>query len=228
MEEVLNFLKELSLNNNKEWFDRNKKEYLRVKEYIELFTQNLLNGISEFDEPAKYLTPKDCTYRIYRDTRFSQDKTPYKNHIGIFINPPYGKKSFRMGYYLHIEPGNCMIGVGNVCLPPIMITEIRKSIKDNIEEYLEIIDNPDFKQIFKKIGENPVKTAPKGFSKEWKYIDLVKPKDYYCSHNLTDREVVSKNFLNKSVKLFKIGKPFMDFINYTVDELDNPEGNLHF
>ena len=221
MEEVLNFLKELSLNNNKQWFDENKERFIRVKEFIESFTQNLLNGIAGFDETAKYLNPKDCTYRIYRDTRFSQDKTPYKTHIGIFINPPYGKKSYRMGYYLHLEPGECMIGVGNVCLPSAFITEIRQSIKDNIEEYLEIIENPEFKMTYKKIGENPVKTAPKGFSKDWEYIDLVRPKDYYCSHKLTDREGASKNFLNKAIKIFKTGKPFMDFVNYTIDELDN-------
>ena len=197
MEEVLNFLTELRKNNNKEWFERNKNRYLKVKEHIESFTQNLLNSIFEFDEPTKFLTPKDCTYRIYRDTRFSQDKSPYKTHIGIFINPPFGKKSYRMGYYLHLEPGNCMIGVGNVCLPPVLITGIRKSIKENIEEYLEIIENPEFHKIYKKIGENPVKTAPKGFSKDWEYINLVKPKDYYCSHMITDREVVSKNFIKK-------------------------------
>lgn len=220
MEEILKFLKELSLNNNKEWFDANKGRYLRVKETIESFTTELLNGISEFDEPTKYLTPKDCTYRIYRDTRFSQDKTPYKTHIGIFINPPFGKKSYRMGYYLHIEPASSMIGVGNVCLRPNMITGIRKSIKDNIEEYLGIIENPEFKKIYKKVGENPVKTAPKGFSKDWEHIDLVRPKDFYTSHEVTDKEIVSRNFLKKTIDMFKVGKPFMDFINFTIDEFD--------
>lgn len=220
MEDVLDFLNELTINNNKDWFDSNKERYLRVKEYIESFTQNLLSGISEFDGAAKYLTPKDCTYRIYRDTRFSQDKSPYKTHIGIFINPPYGKKSNRMGYYLHLQPKNCMIGVGNVCLPPVMINGIRKSIKDNIEEYLDIINTPDFKKVYKKIGENPVKTAPKGFSKDWEYIDLVKPRDYYCSHGLTEKEVMSNNFLKKALLIFKTGKPFMDFINYTIDEVE--------
>lgn len=228
MEEVLKFLEELSHNNNKEWFDLNKERYIRIKEYIESFTLELINGICEFDDSAKYLAPKDCTYRIYRDTRFSQDKTPYKTHIGIFINPPMGKKSYRMGYYLHIEPGSCKIGVGNICLPPPMITGIRKSIKDNIEEYLGIIENPEFKKIYKKIGENPVKTAPKGFSKDWEYIELVKPKDYYTSHSLKDREVVSKNFLKKALGIFKTGKPFMDFINYTVDQLDESESKLYF
>lgn len=217
MEEVLDFLKQLSLDNNREWFEKNKNRYLSVKGYIENFAQELLNGISVFDD-SKYLTPKDCTYRIYRDTRFSMDKTPYKTHIGIFINPPYGKKSFRMGYYLHIEPDNCSIGVGNVCLPPKLITDIRESIRDNIDEYLEIIENPAFKKYFKTIGENHVKTAPKGFSKDWEHIDLVRPKDYYASYALKTQEVVKKNFHKKAIEIFKTGKPWMDFINFTIDD----------
>ena len=219
MKEVLNFLKELSLNNNREWFEANKSRYLEVKDFTENFTQKLINGISDFDDGAKYLTPKDCTYRIYRDTRFSSDKTPYKTHIGIFINPPYGKKSFRMGYYLHLEPDNCSIGVGNVCLPPKLITAIRESIRDNIDEYLEIIENPEFNKYFKKVGENPVATAPKGFSKTWEYIDLVRPKDYYTSYSLKSREVLAKNFPDKILEIFSIGKPFMDFINFTINEI---------
>ena len=226
MEEVLYFLKELRLNNDRGWFDKNKEKYLRVKNYIEEFTEGLINEISQFDSTAKYLTSKDCNYRIYRDTRFSQDKTPYKTHIGIFINPPFGKKSYRMGYYLHLEPDNCSIGVGNVCLPADLIKSIRISIKDNIEEYVGIIDNPEFKKWFKKIGENPVKTAPKGFSKDWEYIELVKPKDYYVSHALKHKEVESKNFLKKASGIFKTGKPFMDFINFTVDEWNENNSNV--
>lgn len=218
MEEVLSFLKELSPNNNREWFEANKSRYFGIKEYVENFTQQLLNGIGEFDQEAKYLTPKDCTYRIYRDTRFSIDKTPYKTHIGIFINPPYGKKSFRMGYYLHLEPGNCHLGVGNVCLPSKLITGIRESIRDNIEEYLSIIENEEFKKFFKKVGENPVKTAPKGFSKDWEYINLVRPKDYYTSYSLNPKDVFSGKFSQRAVEIFKIGKPLIDFINFTIEE----------
>lgn len=220
MEELLDFLKDLSANNNREWFEKNRERYLKVNAHKEELAQELLNGITVFDPDAKFLTPKDCTYRIYRDIRFSTDKTPYKTHIGIFINPPQGKKSLRMGYYLHLEPENCSIGVGNVCLPPKLINEIRLSIRDNIEEYLEIINDSEFKKYFKSIGENPVKTAPKGFSKDWEYIDLVRPKDYYISHNLTHKEVVSKNFIDKVLKIFKTGKPFADFINYTVDDFE--------
>ena len=228
MEETLRFLLDLSQNNNKDWFDLNKERYIKIKSDIEEFTQMLLNEICDFDPNAGYLTPKDCTYRIYRDIRFSQDKTPYKTHIGVFINPPYGKKSYRMGYYLHLEPGNCAIGVGNVCLPSKLINEIRKSIKDNIEEYLGVIENPEFKKWFKKVGDNPVKSAPKGFSKDWEYIELVKPKDYYTSHELKDKEVCSRNFMQKAVSIFKAGKPFMDFINYTVDDFIENDEKLHF
>ena len=226
MKEVINFLKELGLNNNREWLENNKAKYVEVRNYIESFAQNLINGISEFDPEARYLTPKDCTYRIYRDTRFSQDKTPYKTHIGIFINPPYGKKSYRMGYYLHLEPDHCSIGVGNICLPSSLISDIRKSIKDNIEEYVGIINNPEFKNLFNKVGENPVKTAPKGFSKDWEYIDLVKPKDYYASHKLKNKEVESKNFLNEALRIFKTGKPLMEFINFTINEFDGTGDKL--
>ena len=218
MEEVLNFLKDLRDNNNRDWFLEHKERYLYIKNKIDALTQDLINGISKFDDGAKYLSPADCNYRIYRDTRFSEDKTPYKTHIGIFINPPYGKKSFRMGYYLHLEPGECSIGVGNVCLPSNLIRRIRISIKDNIEEYLEIIENQNFKKYFPKVGENPVKTAPKGFSKDWKHIELVKPKDYYVSRSLKDREIIAMNFTDKVLGIFKVGKPFMDFINFSVDE----------
>ncbi|MCH5229682.1 MAG: DUF2461 domain-containing protein [Muribaculaceae bacterium] len=224
MEEVFNFLRELNLNNNKIWFDKNKERYQKIRVFIESFTQELINGISEFDSKAKYLSPKECTYRIYRDIRFSQDKTPYKTHIGIFINPPFGKKSFRMGYYLHLEPDNSSIGVGNIDLPPVYINAIRQSIKENIEEYLEIIEKSEFKRYFKKIGENPVKTAPKGFSKDWKYIELVKPKDFYTSHTLKEKELLAQNFHKKAVDIFKSGFPFMNFINYTIDEIGDSKG----
>ena len=218
MEKVLNFLKDLSLNNNKEWFDAHKGEYMVVKDYITTFTQSLLNAVSTFDPEARYLTPSQCTYRIYRDTRFSADKTPYKDHIGIFINPPQGKKSYRMGYYLHLQPGACEIGAGNVCLPSKLITDIRTSIRDNIDEYLAIIRKPEFKRLFPSIGFNCVKTAPKGFSKDWEYIELVKPRDFYVSHTLKDKEVTAKNFTEKAAEIFEVTKPFCDFLNYTIDD----------
>lgn len=218
MKEIITFLKSLAANNDREWFNAHKPEYLRVKKKAEALAQNLINEVAKFDSEAAYLSVADCTYRIYRDTRFSTDKTPYKTHIGIFINPPMGKKSNRMGYYLHIEPGNCFVAVGTVCLPSKTVTAIRQSIYDNIEEYLDIINEPAFHAAYPEIGENPVKTAPKGIPRDWEYVALVRPRDFVATHYLTEKEMASPHLPEKAGELFRIAKPFNDFINFTIDE----------
>ncbi|MDE6227611.1 MAG: DUF2461 domain-containing protein, partial [Muribaculaceae bacterium] len=101
MNEILAFLWELAANNNRDWFNENKETYQEVKRMVDSITQDLINRISKFEPQASMLSVSDCTYRIYRDVRFSTDKSPYKTHIGIFINPPFGKKSLRSGFYLH-------------------------------------------------------------------------------------------------------------------------------
>lgn len=218
MKEILDFLKELRVNNNREWFAAHKEDYLKVKEKAEALTTQLIAGVASFDPDAAMLSAADCTYRIYRDTRFSQDKTPYKTHIGIFINPPYGKKSNRMGYYLHLEPGNCFVAAGTVCLPPKTVSAIRQSIYDNVEEYLEIINAPAFKEAYPVVGENCLKTAPKGIPRDWEHIELVRPKDFVTSHDLSLHEVCAKDMPAKVTELFRVAKPFNDFINFTIDE----------
>lgn len=218
MKETLEFLKKLARNNNREWFNGHKEDYLRVKAKIEGLTERLIAVVASFEPEAACLTPADCTYRIYRDTRFSQDKTPYKTHIGIFINPPYGKKSNRMGYYLHIEPGGCFVAAGTVCLPSKVVTAIRRSIFDNVEEYAAIVNGAEFRRIYPVVGENPVKTAPKGFPKDWPYLDLVRPRDFCASHTLTEEEVLSADLAELAGELFRVAKPFNDFINYAIDE----------
>lgn len=220
MKEIISFLKKLAKNNDRDWFNANKSEYLKVKAKVDTLAQLLINEVAAFDSEAAYLSVADCTYRIYRDTRFSSDKTPYKTHIGIFINPPYGKKSNRMGYYLHIEPDNCFVAVGTVCLPSKTVTAIRQSIYDNVDEYLEIINNPEFKEAYPEIGENPVKTAPKGIPRDWEYLPLVRPRDFVATHYLSEKEISSSDLPQKAGALFRIAKPFNDFINYTIDECE--------
>lgn len=203
MKEILKFLKELNRNNNREWFEAHKCDYLKIKAKVEDLAQRLINEVAKFDPEAAYLAPSDCTYRIYRDTRFSQDKTPYKNHIGIFVNPPYGKKVNRMGYYLHLEPGNSLLAAGTVCLPSKTVTAIRKSIFDNVEEYLAIVESPGFKEVYPEVGENCLKTAPKGFPKDWEYLPLVRPRDYVASHMLSDAELCESGFIEKAGRLLQ-------------------------
>ena len=219
MKETLDFLRKLARNNNREWFGEHKEEYLRIKGKTVELAECLIAAVASFEPEAACLTAADCTYRIYRDTRFSQDKTPYKTHFGIFINPPYGKKSNRMGYYLHIEPGNSFVAAGTVCLPSKVVTAIRRSIFDNVEEYSGIVNSGEFREAYPVVGENAVKTAPKGFPKDWPYLDLVRPRDFCASHPLSDRELLAADLPARVGKLFRVAKPFNDFINYAIDEV---------
>lgn len=214
---LLSFLTDLKKNNNREWFVANKDLFQQARGATTEMASRLLNEISIFEPEAINLSPSDCTYRIYRDIRFSIDKSPYKTHIGIFINPPSGKKSLRMGYYLHIEPGNCFLAAGNIGYPTRLLTMIRQDIYDNIDEYLGIINKPEFKRYFPIVGEDSLKTSPKGFPSDWEHIDLLRPKTFLVSYRIADKEIMNRNFIMKAAEIFRISKPFNDFINYSVD-----------
>lgn len=219
MEDILNFLRSLRAHNDRDWFNANKDWYQRVKKHVESLAYDLIAVVAEGDQSASGLTAADCTYRIYRDTRFSSDKTPYKTHIGIFINPPAGKKSMRCGYYLHIEPDNCFVAAGTVCLPSPLVREIRRSIYDEIDEYRSIVESDEFRAQYHTIGENMLKTAPKGFPKDWEYIDYVRPKDFCCSSKQLSEEFMLRPDLPEALRpAIRQARRFNDFINYTIDE----------
>lgn len=218
MKEIYDFLKRLRENNNREWFNAHKDEYLTVKSMVEDFTIRMIARIAEFDPEAARLTPADCTYRIYRDTRFSHDKTPYKTHIGVVVCPGGTKKSYRSCYYVHFEPGDSFIAGGCWCPPAPLLKEIRQSIYDNIEEYLEIINEPEFKRLYGVPGSEPLKTAPKGFPKDWEYIDLLKPREYTVMHRMTETAMCSKDAVETIGRDFEVMKPYNDFINFIFEE----------
>ncbi len=203
-------------NNNREWFAANKPLYLEVKSEIEELTARLIASLAQIDPQAARLQPSDCLYRIYRDTRFSPDKTPYKNHIGIFINPPGGKKALTAGYYVHFEPENSFISGGTVCLPSPIIKRIRQDIYDNIEEYLGIVESPEFKKYFSSVGENLLKTAPKGFPKDWPYVAYLRPRDFCVTHQVPDSFMTAKEMPEKVLPIFRQIKRFNDFMNYSI------------
>lgn len=221
MKEILGFLKELKRNNNREWFAANKDRYERVKERVGALTSELLLQLSEIEPDASRLTTADCTYRIYRDTRFSLDKTPYKTHIGIFMNPPRGKKSLRCGYYLHIEPGNCFFAAGTIGHPSDVLKALRRSIYDEIDEYRSIVEDPDFKQYFTEIGFDLLKTAPKGIDRDWPYIDYVRPRNFTASAPLKESQLIGKSFSPLMGELMRQAKRFNDFMNFTIDDFDS-------
>lgn len=221
MKEIIDFLKDLAANNNRDWFSTNKERYLMVRESIEALASLMIAAVAEVDPEAGHLTVADCTYRIYRDTRFSPDKTPYKTHIGIFVNPPYGKKGLTGGYYLHIEPGNCMFAAGNICHPAPVLKAIRKAIFDNIDEYISIVEDKAFKKIFPTVGENPLKTAPKGFPKDWEHINYIRPKDYIACKFLNEEDISDKNIIDTLRPVIKQAARYNNFLNFTIEDFCN-------
>lgn len=216
---IISFLRSLRRHNDRVWFNENKERYLAVKAEVERLAERLIAGVAEFDPDAARLRPSDCLYRIYRDTRFSADKTPYKTHIGIYICPPYGKKSLRCGYYLHLEPDECLVAGGAWCPESNILKAIRQDIFDNVEEYLEITESPEFTKYYSRVGDNLLKTAPKGFPKDWEHIDLLKPRDYTAFSMLSAEDLEADDFVERVLERMKAVKPLNDFMNYTIDEI---------
>lgn len=216
---IFQFLKDLSANNNREWFNEHKEDYKRAQLEFEILVTAIIERIATFDESVKGIQAKDCTYRIYRDTRFSLDKTPYKIHFGAYINAK-GKKSDHCGYYVHLENGNCMLAGGSLCMDSNILKAVRQSVYDNIDEFRSIVEDPKFRQYFPVIGESHLKTAPKGFPKDFKYMDYLKCKEYTCTHYVSDEVFLATDFLDTMEKVFRQLKRFADFTNFTIDDYE--------
>ena len=144
---ILKFLRQVMANNNREWFQEHKKDYEAVRAEFERGVQQAIERIMTFDQEIAHVQVKDCTYRFYRDTRFSADKSPYKNHLGAYINAK-GKKALRGGYYLHLEPGHCLLAVGNYWLPTNILTSCRNEIMGNAAEWLRCVESDEFLKYF--------------------------------------------------------------------------------
>ena len=144
---ILKFLRQVMANNNREWFQEHKKEYEAVRAEFERGVQQAIERVRTFDPEIANVQVKDCTYRFYRDTRFSTDKSPYKNHLGAYINAK-SKKALRGGYYIHLEPDHCLLAVGNYWLPTNILTACRNEMMANTDQWLKCIENKDFIKFF--------------------------------------------------------------------------------
>jgi uncharacterized protein (TIGR02453 family) len=220
IKDILEFLNELKSNNNREWFAENKDWYDHVKSYFEQICGNLIAEISKFDEDIKHVEVKDCIFRIYRDIRFSHDKTPYKTHFGVYIASDGGRKSKRAGYYLHLDPTGCFVGIGVWCPGPELLKALRQSVYDNIDELNEIRSNPDFERYFSTffVGDK-LKTVPRGFPKDFPDAELLKLKNYLVDYNMDESLLSSDDFVQRVAEILKQAYPFNQFLNYTVDEI---------
>jgi len=217
MLQVIQFLNELSENNNREWFQKNKKWYDESREKVLFLTEVVINEIRKFDSEVPLLEPKDCLFRIFRDVRFSNDKRPYKTNFGSFIAKG-GRKSMYAGYYFHIEPSGSFVG-GGIYMPAAEpLKAIRQYIAENGEEFLSLINSKNFKKVYPEMMDDKLKTAPKGYSPDHEFINLLRYKSFAFSSQFDKSQILADNYIEKLVHSFKTLQPVNRFLN---DALEN-------
>ncbi len=216
---TIDFLKQITKNNRKEWFDANKNKYLAAKGNVDSFVDDVIKSFSLFDKSLANLKAKDCVFRIYRDVRFAKDKRPYKNNMGASINKG-GKKAETAGYYLHLEPGKSMIAGGRWMPSSDHLKKIRQEIDYNGKKLHKILSDKNFKKQFGSLDssdEYKLARPPKGYDKDHKDVELLKLTSYLVWHEFSDKDVLSKNFLKTLTTTAKAMKPLLDFLNTAVD-----------
>ncbi|WP_282135872.1 DUF2461 domain-containing protein [Seonamhaeicola maritimus] len=205
---ALDFFKKLEKNNNRDWFNERKKEFKSIEADVKGVYNSIFETLNTHDEIDKMKM-----FRIYRDVRFSKNKLPYKTHFGGSFHRT--KPKLRGGYYLHLQPNNeSFIATGFWEPAPADLLRIRKEFEMDDSEIREILANKKFNSIWGDtfVGDE-VKTAPKGFSKEHKAIDLIKKKQYIFIKKFTDKEVLSAGFIDDVNASFKAIRPYFDYMS---------------
>lgn len=220
MKEVIEFLIQLAANNNRPWFQQHKEQYQQAKNCFDAFVEELIAEVRAFDPSIGPLTVADCTYRIYRDTRFSPDKTPYKTHFGAFIAPG-GKKSPFAGYYLQIGadnspcfPGGNMIATGDYMTDPKVLKIIREDmVLDSGEAFAEALKKArgfelDFSQSLKRV--------PPGLPADAPFSLWLKLKNYCLVKSFDHEFALRPDFARAAARQFKTTKPLLDLVNRAI------------
>ena len=212
---TLKFLKDLKQNNNRDWFQANKPRFETAKKEFEAFIDNLLSEIAKFDPSIGHHTAKDCVFRIYRDVRFSKDKSPYKTHFGAHITAAAKKSEIhsRAGYYIHIGPGESMLAGGAYLPQGPWLKGIRNEIAQNASALKKILNSKSFQDYFGTMEGEQLKTAPRDYPKDHPEIELLKYKSFLASHPCKDSVVTSTDFVKHAGKTFRALYPFDQFLN---------------
>jgi len=198
MQTVLDFIKDLKQNNNRDWFTENKSRYKESLEEFREFCTELIDGIAVFDPALSELDAAKSIFRIYRDVRFSKDKSPYKTHFGCWMTRG-GRKSVNAGYYFHLEPGASFLAGGSYNPPKEELKLIREEILYDPKSWLKTINDPVLQEEFQRgMQEEKLSRGPAGFPADFEFIEELKHKHFIFSKNLSDREVVGRNFVKKA------------------------------
>ena len=202
----LQFLVDLKQNNNRPWFNENKDRYVEANNDFKQFVEELVSEMNKIDEIEKHKV-----FRIYRDVRFSKDKTPYNHHFSVGLTRK--KPQLRGGYFLRIRPGESGIATGFWKPSSQDLQLIRKNIEADPDRYINAISANSVTSSFDTFEGDPVKTTPKGFSKDHPQIDLIRNRSFLFSHSFADKEVIDPGFLSEVVSRFKNIRPFFDYMS---------------
>ncbi len=214
---TLHFLAALKDNNNREWFEKNRSWYEESKAEFENFVESLIAGIGKFDLDVRGLTAKQCTFRQYRDVRFSRDKRPFKINMGAYLNKG-GKKINTAGYYFHLEPGKSLFAGGLWMPEAVPLFKVRQEIDYNYTEWKNILQSPGFKKAFSTGLDmnDSLKRAPKNFETDSEALDFIRLKSFIARQDVEDKTVLQQDFHKVIIQKSKIVKPLLDFLNRSI------------
>lgn len=223
--DVFRFFEELQVNNNRDWFMANKKRYDTICEEFVALVAQVVDELVVLDPSIGHPEPKKCLYRIYRDLRFTQDKRPYKTHVSFFLSSGGIKKSGAPGYYLQIGQedyglnGDCSLGGGIFMPERNALAAIRQEIFYNTDEFLSIVNEPNYKKYFGStfFTSKVLSRVPKGYPSDWPHADLLKYNDYCTMHSVPESLVVSGNFKDYVMDVFRASVPLNLFIQRAME-----------
>jgi uncharacterized protein (TIGR02453 family) len=220
---TLSFLAQLAENNNKGWMDANRDWYLQEKSNFLETVDQLLKGLTKIEPRLDGLKPQNCVFRLNRDIRFSPNKDPYKIHLAAYFAIG-GKNSEGPGYYLHIQPHSSFVG-GGVYFPAAeSLKKIRQEIDYSGNELASILDQKDFKDRFGEIQGETLKTSPRNYNNDHPHIRYLRMKSFMVSTPLSDQEILSGRYIEKTLEAFSKMKPFNDFLTRALEESESGEG----
>lgn len=217
---TLHFLKDLKKNNNKPWFEKNRKVYEAAKEDFAGFVEKLIEQFGKKDKTISTLKAKDTTFRINRDVRFSKDKSPYKDNMGSYLSRG-GKKSIFSGYYFHCQPGSSFLGGGLWMPQPPELAKMRQEIDYNLNDFKKIISSTKFKSVYGGLStdaEYTLTRLPKGYEADNPAAEYLKFKSYVATAPLKDSDLTSRDLLKKAIAAFEALQPLVNFINQALAE----------
>ena len=203
---IFSFFTDLQQNNNRDWFTEHKSTFKTLETQVNTFGEQLKDQLNQHDHIDRFKL-----FRIYRDVRFSKDKTPYKTHFGLTWHRT--KPLYRGGYYLHLSPGNNFLACGFWDPNPADLKRIRQEIDIDGEEYRSVLNNKTFKSVWGELQGDAVKTAPKGYAKDHPHIDLLRFKQHIFTINYSDKEICQPDFVDRANSALQAVRPFVDYMS---------------